>query len=548
MNNKKTPSTPSRDAHFEREIDETLTALEQAHDVEHDTEPKHASNRAADKMHERANQAEKRSLSLVDDDEAPQTQHSAKDNAYQAHVSAQKKKNPFLALGMAVGILAVTFISMTIFSIVMYQKYSPERFIEEVMTAVREQDSAGLSSLLVSDTLTVNEENAGLLFQAFSAENAQKALNEQLAEQVLDPTLTGAYEALQVQKNPVFLGFSEYRLKVSGVSLLLRTDAQNVLMSLNGTTRTGELTENGVLYKNLFPGRYTCSVSGSSALGQSLQGESTVLDLFMVSKPLTFDGALPIHDITVAGIPNDASIIFVNGTKVEQTPSGGTVSLPQVAVGSTITMEYTAPHGAVTSSSVVFQDGSVTELAFTEFQTQGGTPDEAGINLLLNTYYSSLLNAANQKDAAQIAGVNETMRAAAAQQIAAEPLTGKTLQFTNAAVNFGSVQITQVNNLPGFVCTASISYSYTLPEDSTASTTAMMYEVCEFVFENNAWVLNRTAAIDEPRFTAGDVRALTAAAAPSADSAASAPASSAAAPSTDSAASAPASSAAAPAA
>lgn len=548
MNNKKTPSTPSRDAHFEREIDETLTALEQAHDVERDTEPKHASNRAADKMHERANQAEKRSLSLVDDDEAPQTQHSAKDNAYQAHVSAQKKKNPFLALSIAVGILAVTFISMTIFSIVMYQKYSPERFIEEVMTAVREQDSAGLSSLLVSDTLTVNEENAGLLCQAFSAENAQKALNEQLAEQVLDPTLTGAYEALQVQKNPVFLGFSEYRLKVSGVSLLLRTDAQNVLMSLNGTTRTGELTENGVLYKNLFPGRYTCSVSGSSALGQSLQGESTVLDLFMVSKPLTFDGALPIHDITVAGIPNDASIIFVNGTKVEQTPSGGTVSLPQVAVGSTITMEYTAPHGAVTSSSVVFQDGSVTELAFTEFQTQGGTPDEAGINLLLNTYYSSLLNAANQKDAAQIAGVNEAMRAAAAQQIAAEPLTGKTLQFTNAAVNFGSVQITQVNNLPGFVCTASISYSYTLPEDSTASTTAMMYEVCEFVFENNAWVLNRTAAIDEPRFTAGDVSALTAAAAPSADSAASAPASSAAAPSTDSAASAPASSAAAPAA
>ena len=133
MNNKKTPSTPSRDAHFEREIDETLTALEQAHDVEHDTEPKHASNRAADKMHERANQAEKRSLSLIDDDEAPQTQHSAKDNAYQAHVSAQKKKNPFLALGIAVGILAVTFISMTIFSIVMYQKYSPERFIEEVI-------------------------------------------------------------------------------------------------------------------------------------------------------------------------------------------------------------------------------------------------------------------------------------------------------------------------------------------------------------------------------------------------------------------------------
>lgn len=531
MNNKKTPSPPSRDAHFEREMDETLSALEQVQEAQQHSEPKHTANRAAEKMHERANRAAKHPLSLVDDDEAPQTQHSAKDTAYKAHVSAQKKKNPFLVLGIVVGVLAVTFVAMTVFSIVMYQKHSPERFVEEVMTAVREQDSAGLASLLVSDTLTVNEENAGLLCQAFSAENAQKALNDQLAEQVLDPALTGAYEALQVQETPVFLGFSEYRLKVSGVSLLLRTDAQNILMSLNGTTRTGELTENGVLYKNLFPGRYTCSVTGSSALGQSLQGESTVLDLFMVSQPFTFDGALPIYDITVSGIPNDASVIFVNGTKVEQAPSGGTITLPQVAVGSTITMEYTAPHGAVTSSSVVFQDSSVTELAFTEFQTQGGTPDEAGINLLLNTYYSSLLNAANQKDAAQITGVNEAMRAAAAQQIAAEPLTGKTLQFTNAAVNFGSVQITQVNGLPGFVCTAAVSYSYTLPEDSTASTTAMMYEVCEFVFENNAWVLNRTAVIDEPRFTAGDVSALTAAAAvPPADSTASAPASSAAAP------------------
>lgn len=184
-------------------------------------------------------------------------------------------------------------------------------------------------------------------------------------------------------------------------------------------------------------------------------------------------------------------------------------------------MEYTAPHGAVTSSSVIFQDPSVTELTFTDFQTQGGTPDEAGINLLLNTYYSSLLNAANQKDASQIGGVNETMRAAAAQQITTEPFTGKTLQFTNAAVNFGSVQITEVNGLPGFVCTTAVAYSYTLPEDSTSSITAIMYEACEFVFENNTWVLNRTAGIDEPRFTAGDVSALTTPTASAADSTAS---------------------------
>lgn len=524
MNDKKT--SPAHDDHFVSEVDKMLSALESSHDAQDEKkEPKKKplphEHTSSDHPKKPSKPATKKRPSLVDDDQAFETQHSAKETAYEAHVATQKKKNPLVALGIAVGVLAVLFVGMSVLSIVMYQKYSPERFISQVMTAVEQQDSKALASLLVSDTLTVNEENAALLCQAFSTENAQKALNEQLNEQVLDPTLPGAYEALQVQKDPVFFGFSEYRLKALGVSLLLRTDAQNVLMSLNGTTRTGELTENGVLYKNLFPGRYTCSVTGSSALGQSLEGESTVLDLFMVEKPLTFDGALPIYDITVSGIPDDSSNIFVNGTKVEQKPSGGSVSLPQVTVGSTITMEYTAPHGAVTSSSVIFQDPSVTELTFTDFQTQGGTPDEAGINLLLNTYYSSLLNAANQKDASQIGGVNETMRAAAAQQINTEPFTGKTLQFTNAAVNFGSVQITEVNNLPGFVCTTAVAYSYTLPEDSTASVSAIMYEACEFVFENNTWVLNRTAVIDEARFTAGDVSALTAPAAPAADSTAS---------------------------
>ena len=523
MNDKK--NSPAHDDHFANEVDETLSALERSHEPQAEKkEPKKKPRRdepAAEHEKKQTKPAPKKHPSLVDDDQAFKTQHSAKETAYEAHVSAQKKKNPLVALGIAVGVLAVLFVGLSVLSVVMYQKYSPERFISQVMTAVEQQDSKALAALLVSDTLTVNEENAALLCQAFSTENAQKALSEQLNEQVLDPTLPGAYEALQVQKDPVFFGFSEYHLKALGVSLLLRTDAQNVLMSLNGTTRTGELTENGVLYNNLFPGRYTCSVTGSSALGQALEGESTVLDLFIVSKPLTFDGALPIYDITVSGIPDDSSNIFVNGTKVEQKPSGGTVSLPQVTVGSTITMEYTAPHGAVTSSSVIFQDPSVTELTFTDFQTQGGTPDEAGINLLLNTYYSSLLNAANQKDASQIGGVNETMRAAAAQQITTEPFTGKTLQFTNAAVNFGSVQITEVNGLPGFVCTTAVAYSYTLPEDSTSSITAIMYEACEFVFENNTWVLNRTAVIDEPRFTAGDVSALTTPAAPAADSTAS---------------------------
>ena len=40
-------------------------------------------------------------------------------------------------------------------------------------------------------------------------------------------------------------------------------------------------------------------------------------------------------------------------------PVNGVVTLPQVAVGSTIGMQYTAPWGAVTTASVQFADLSL---------------------------------------------------------------------------------------------------------------------------------------------------------------------------------------------
>ncbi len=443
------------------------------------------------------------------DREACETQYSSVDRAAAAYQGrGWKKRGPTAALAWAVGVLAVLFIALSAASVILYQKYNPEAFIEGVMAAVKNQDAAALAALTVSEELTVSEDNARLLCEAFSGKNAQKALKEQLHEQVLDPELPGDYEALSVQKKTVFFGFCDYKLEVSGVQLLLRTDAQNVLMSLNGTARTGEQTDGGILYKNLFPGRYTCAVTGTSAAGQSLTGEATPLDLFTVSSPFVFDGALPMADITVSGAPNDQTTIYINDAEVSQKPVNGTVSLPQVAVGSTISMRYVAEHGAVTTGSVTFTDKNNTVLAFENVKTEGETPSADAINGLLCAYYASFFNAVNNQDAAQATNLTESLRSAVAGQITGDLFKDKIFQFTNAVVNAGAIQAQKVGDKPGFWCNAAVAYHYTEKTEDHAQGDALLYESCEFVFENGAWVLNRTAAIDEAKYNANDLSAL----------------------------------------
>lgn len=534
MNN--TPDRAHAGDELGRALDDTLDALERAAAPENAAEAEHREKEAYERgetvqsfdstmeLEDAMREAQRRARARMDerrkksareaDREARATQYSYAERAEAAMARPRKKKRgPLAAMGAVAGALAVLLAVLCVASSALYSRYDPERFVADVLAALEGGDAAALAGHLVSDEVTVNEENAALLCAAFSGADAREALASQLRAQSADPAAAGAYEALGVEKDPVFLGFCEYRIRVRGAQLMLRTNAQNVLLSLNGATRTGEEADGGILYKNLFPGRYSCTVTGATPLGEQLTGAETQLDLFSVSAPFEFDGALPIADVTVSGAVSDEAVIFINGTEVANRPSGGVVQLPQVAVGSTISFQYTEAHGAVTTGSVVFSDRSATQLAFGDIQTTGDTPDEAAINTLLSAYYASFVNAVNNKDASLVTGASAAQSAALPGLLEAEAFKDKVLQFTSAVVKADSVAACEVNGAPAFRCNAAMAYHTRSSTGDGAEADAMLYENVEFVFENGAWAVNRTVTIDEAKYTANDLSALEAPAA-----------------------------------
>lgn len=424
----------------------------------------------------------------------------------------RKEASGTKALGRLCMVLAVSFVVLAAASTVLYRMFDPAKFISGVTDALAAADSQALAQMVQpAEGLTADEESLKALCAAFENEQARSALQQQLAAQAVDETLEGtSYPALGIEKESVFLGYCRYKLSVQPVQLMLATDAQNPLLSLDGVPRTGRVVDGGVLYENLFPGVYTCTVTASSGTGTTVTGEPTMLSLFSVQKPVEFDGALALADITVSGCPNDETNIFINGAQVSQKPQGGVVSLPMVAVGSTISMEYTAPHGAVTTGSVVFSDINNTALAFGDIKTEGGVPDVETAKSLLGAYYASYLDAVNKQDISVVLGVTEAKREDLKATLSTKENLANVFAFTGAECTEGSLTAVENADPPRFRCTAAFSFQHTNKESHEESTT-VSYQACEFIFQDGGWVLDRTAAIDKATYEAGDTSALNAA-------------------------------------
>ena len=412
-------------------------------------------------------------------------------------------------MALVAAVLAVVLIVLVSLSVVFSRKYNPVQFTDQLTQALAAGDTKALTGLVAGKDIAVSEENLAALCRAFSTEEARAALTQQLEAQIIDPTLTGsAYPALSVEEDRVFLGYSEYRLAVQSVQLMLSTSAANPLLTLNDTACTGEVVSGGVLYKNLFPGRYTCLVTAASSTGQTVTGTATELDLSQTSEPTVFNGALPLSDITVSGCTSDEATILVNDQAIAAKPVGGTVTIPQIAVGSTIRFTYTAPHGAVTTGVVQFTDQSVTALTFGEVTTTGGVPDKAGVDALLRTYYSAYLDAVNQQDASKFqALVSETLFAEQSAGISAADKTANIYEFTDAVSEEASVSTLLIGEAPGFRCNATFSYTYT-GKETHETLSAAEKKSCEFIFLDGQWKLNRLVGCTDENYAANSTAAL----------------------------------------
>lgn len=474
-----------------------------------------AARKARERAYEQAHQEAdaRRRQAEEADEEAEETRWSDVDKAAAAihpHAARPRRGNRTTrVLAVAAAVLAVLFCALAVGGQVLYSKYDPAKFIAQITDTLAAGDAAALQPLLAGVDIEVDEAGAQALCAAFSGEEARGRLAAQLADQVVDPSAAGgAYPALGVEKSSAFLGYARYRLTVRSVQLLLTADAQNLLLSMDGTPRTGDVTDGGILYKNIFPGQHTVSVTGVSGTGAPLAGGDVSLTLFDSNAPLSFDGSLPASDITVSGCVSDEAVIAVDGVEVPQKPVDGTVSLPQIAVGSTITMSYTEPHGAVTTGSAVFADKAQTALTFENIQTTGGVPAGTDVNTMLGAYFASYLDAVNNQDIARVTGITEDLRAALAGGLATERNTSHVFQYLGAACSEASLQSTKVGEEPGFLCVAAYSYHVTEKEGDRSEADEAAYQCCEFVFRDGAWVLNRVADITQEAFTLNDVSSL----------------------------------------
>jgi hypothetical protein len=396
-------------------------------------------------------------------------------------------------MAIVVLVLAVVFCAMGVASILLYQTYSPEHFVMQLNNALAHGDTDTLADLVVGEDIAVSEEGLLALCRAFAQEDARNALSAQIMALAADAKAQKTYPVLSVHASPVFLGYSTYQLQVHSAQLLLTSTAQNKLLMLGDTLPTGETTAQGVLYRNLFPGSYVCTVTGTSSIGQTVTGEATTLALFSSDPPTSFDGALPLADITVSGCVSDEAQICIDGVDAGIRPVNGVVSLPQVAVGSTVTLSYTAPYGAVTTASVVFGDAANTALAFENAVTEGGVPAAEDVDTLLRIYFTSYFDAVNNQDIELLSGCTASWREQLASELGSDTNKASVFTFTDVACAPASLTGCTVGELPGFVCNATVTYNSTDRKTHT-ETSATDTLSLEFVFDENAWRINRVAA------------------------------------------------------
>lgn len=414
--------------------------------------------------------------------------------------AVRRRMNPLTKhLLVAACVLTVIFFVLSAASVFLYSIYSPEKFLDTLDAALAAGDIRALTPLLEGEGLAVSPEGAAALCLAFEEADARAALREQLSAQIIDPKAQGDYPALRLVKTPVFLGYGRCTLGVRSVQLLLAAPARELRLSLGGVPCTGEQTANGILYQHLFPGLYACSVTGVTAAGQPVSGEVTPLLLFSTEEPTVFDGALPVSAVTVTGCVSDNAVISVDGAPVAQKPMHSVVTLPQVALGSVIRMEYTAPWGAVTRSEVAFQSREQTELAFTEFVTEGGVPSSEELTPLISIFFGTYLDAINNQDPARISGCTEECRAAMNAADGSEYQTGH-LFLSDAVACAPVVTSEMVDGAPHVTCLARMDYH--IMNRTTAEERALVDFVrCTFVWQDG-WVLNQYVLTDEAAYNA----------------------------------------------
>lgn len=395
-------------------------------------------------------------------------------------------------LGGIVLALVVLLVVASVATYFLYENFNAAKSFDALGKALLAQDVASLSEMVTTpEGAQPTEEQLQALCKLFTTQEnvttLQRQLNAQLKGEVADPQ----YPCLRPGEEAVFLGYSSYMLVAVPVSLRIPGGiaGQSHVLYLNGAPVTGQVTADGILYPDLFPGIYKAYLTAQSLLNETVTGTEADITLLRVDAPTDFDGALPLANITVGKCTSDAAEITVDGKPVTQKPVDGVVTLPSMRVGSTIGMTFTTDYGATTTASVQFVDMAATALEFGNHVTEGGVPDEGAINSVLSAWFASYLDARNNLDPARMTSCTDVVRGFLTAEITGEESTKHSFAFKTAAVDIATLLQSTYDVLPAIIVNATFDYTMTNREDFKVTDYTVFY-TAEIVYQDG-WKVNR---------------------------------------------------------
>ncbi len=427
---------------------------------------------------------------------AEQNTGSQKSAAVQA-VRHKKADRLIPALATVATVLAVMLCALCIAATFLYNKYSPENTYRTLGEALLAGDTATLHSMIVYDGTATDADLQALCLE-FSTQEKVDALVTQLTAQATETATDIRYAALSATSEKAILGYAAYKMKAVPVSVLVPSPVNQPLLTVDGVAMTGEAREEGTFYTGIFPGIHTLVMSAQSGTGERILGAETPISLFAID-PASFNGALNLADITVSGCVSDAAIIYIDNVEIPQRPVNQVVTLPQVLLGSTVSMKYTADYGAVTTASVAFSDMAQTALSFNNHVTEGGIPTEEQMNSLLGSYYASFLDCVNSQDISKLLSSTQLNRDRLAQALSTEDNKANLFVFGSAACRYDSIVQGTFEGKPSITCNATFKYTFNNRKTNKEGERESR-QTCELIFADGAWQINRAATVNEADF------------------------------------------------
>lgn len=425
-----------------------------------------------------------------------------------------RKKGGSTALKVVISLFIFIILTAGVTLGMLYFINRPAKVIDDFAAAVTAADTGKLRTLTVLDGVESTAEGWQAFCDAFEQEEDLNVLKSQLLSLSSQPQgSTGQdYPAVTIEEQDFFLFIKKYKIRISAVEMLAPGASEGTVAELNGVNHTGTLSANGMVYSALMPGRYTCRLIPSGVDASTVS--AITVTMFGTDGPNAIDGNLLRTTITIENCLSDDAIIYVNDAPVQERPVNGVVTLPSVALGSTIRISLTKD-GAPLEATVVFSDPAATTLRFDNYTAPANPPPSSSasqepdvpapeisvdeINALMGTFYSSYLDCINAQSMDPLQVATDRCKTAVEARVKSDVNATRLFQFTSVSCDAESLRTRVVDGVHVVEFNMTFNYNHK-PRDSGSYTAGTNNQSVQLVYQNGEWKVNYFDFVDDDDF------------------------------------------------